>query len=73
MAKQTFQPNPRVRQIFEDLEKFKEFCVDYGYKYDEAVVYDMRNYVCRQFNKFLQGKDAKYNWVEPRDKFAERF
>jgi len=64
MAKQTFQPNPKVKQIFEDLEKYKEFCVDYGYKFDEATLYDMRNYVYRQHNKYLTGKNVKNNWED---------
>ena len=68
MAKLTFQPNPRVRQLFDDLERYKEFCVDFGYKYDEASLYDMRNYVYRQHSKQLQGKEPRYNWVEPQFK-----
>lgn len=65
MAKQKFQSNPFVTRLFEDLEKYKEFCVDYGYKYDEATLYDMKNFVYRQHTRFLQGKEAKYNWIEP--------
>ncbi len=64
MAKQTFQSNPRVQQLFEDLEKYKEFCVDYGYKYDEATLYDMRSYVYRQHQKQLSGKYPKDSWAE---------
>jgi len=64
MAKQTFQPNPRVRQIFDDLDKYREFCVDYGYKFDEATMYDMRSYVYRQHSKQLAGKYAKDGWQE---------
>ena len=51
-------------QIFEDLENYKEFCVDYGYKFDEATLYDMRNYVYRQHSKQLAGKPVKDNWDE---------
>jgi hypothetical protein len=51
-------------QIFEDLENYKEFCVDYGYKFDEATLYDMRNFVYRQHNKQLSGKPVKDNWDE---------
>lgn len=65
MAKQkltgTFSTN---NQLFEDLEKYKEFCVDYGYKFDEATLYDMRNYVYRQHNKQLTGKPVKDGWEE---------
>jgi hypothetical protein len=64
MAKPQFQPNHKVRQIFDDLEKYRDFCVDYGYKFDEATLYDMRNYVYRQHNKNLTGKPVKNNWDE---------
>lgn len=64
MAKINYQPNPRVQQIFDDLEKYLEFCKDYGYKYDEATLYDMRNYTYRQFNKFQSNKIAKDQWAE---------
>ena len=70
MAKNTFQPNHRVRQIFEDLEKYLEFCVDFGYKYDEATLYDMRSYVFRQFNKYMTGKPAKNSWDEDARRYA---
>lgn len=64
MAKPTFQSNPRVHQIFEDLEKYQDFCKTFGYKYDESHLYDMRNYVYRQFQKFVTGKSVKDNWDE---------
>jgi hypothetical protein len=64
MAKQQYQSNPRVQQIFEDLEKYLEFCQDYGYKYNEADLYDQRSYVFRQFAKCMSGKPAKNQWVE---------
>jgi uncharacterized protein YfaQ (DUF2300 family) len=64
MAKPTFQPNPRVRQIFEDLEKYLEFCQDFGYKFDESTMYDMRSFAYRQHQKNLAGKPAKDMWQE---------
>ena len=64
MAKPTFQSNPRVHQIFDDLEKYKEFCVDFGYKFDEATLYDMRSFAYRQFTKAVTGKWAKDQWAE---------
>lgn len=64
MAKPTFQPNPRVRQIFEDLEKYLEFCQDFGYKFDESTMYDMRSFAFRQFQKNQAGKPAKDMWQE---------
>lgn len=64
MAKLTFQPNHRVRQIFEDLEKYLSFCQDFGYVFDEASMYDMRSYVYRQHQKQLAGKWPKDQWGE---------
>ena len=64
MAKQTFQPNPRVAQLFTDLELYLEFCKDFGYRYDESTLYDMRDYAFRQFNKHMSGKGAKDCWTE---------
>ena len=56
--------NPSVNQIFNDLEKFLEFCVSHGYKYDESVLYNMRNYSYQQYTKWVAGKNAKNMWVE---------
>ena len=57
MAKPQIKHNPKVAQLFDDLEK-------YGYKFDEVTLYDMRNYVYRQHNKHLTGKSVKNNWDE---------
>jgi hypothetical protein len=62
MAKQHYQSNPRVRQIFDDLEKYLEFCQDYGYKFDEADLYSNKSYIYRQFTKYLTGKPVRYMW-----------
>jgi len=51
-----------VNQIFDDLEKYLEFCVEYGYKYNEKELYDPKSYVFRQFSKCMSGKPAKNNW-----------
>jgi hypothetical protein len=64
MAKPTFAPNPRVRQIFNDLELYQEFCADYGYKFDESSLYDMRSYAFQQFSKYSAGKNFKDQWAD---------
>jgi hypothetical protein len=51
-------------RIFDDLEKYLEFCQDFGYKYDESTLYDMRSFVFRQYQKHASGKQAKYCWEE---------
>ena len=62
MGKHHYQPNPRVAQIFDDLDKYLEFCVDYGYRFDEADLYSNKSHIFRQFNKFITGKPVKNNW-----------
>jgi len=62
MAKSTNQPNPRVTKIFEDLEKYLRFCKEYGYRYDEADLYNPRSTTYKQYQKFEQGKNVKDQW-----------
>lgn len=62
MAKITHQPNPQLNKIFDDLEKYLEFCRNFGYKYDEVDLYNNKSYVFRQFTKYTTGKSVKNNW-----------
>ena len=64
MAKPNFKPNSRVHEIFEDLEKLLSFCQDYGYRYNEADLYNFKSYAWQQYTKFAQGKNAKNMWDE---------
>jgi hypothetical protein len=70
MAKPTFNHNPRVNAIFEDLERFLEFCQDFGYRYNENDLYNFKSYAWQQFNKWHQGKNAKNMWSEDGRRFA---
>ena len=62
MAKPSIKSNPKVAQIFEDLEQYLDFCREYGYKYNESDLYNWKSYAYQQFNKHLQGKFAKDMW-----------
>ena len=70
MAKPIIKHNPRVAELFDHLEMFQEFCVDYGYRYNEADLYNFKSYAWQQFNKFTQGKNAKNMWTEDLRRFA---
>jgi len=63
MGKPTFKPNPRVTAIFDDLEQFQTFCQDFGYRFNEADLYNWKSYAYQQFNKHVQGKFAKDMWA----------
>jgi hypothetical protein len=73
MAKIIFKSNPRVIEIQDDLEKLLEFCQDYGYRYNEADLYNFKSYAWQQYNKYSQGKNAKNMWDEDARRFAGRF
>ena len=70
MSKPAIKPNARVQQIFEDLEKFHEFVSEYGYRFNEADLYNFKSYAWQQFNKWHQGKNAKNMWSEDARRFA---
>jgi hypothetical protein len=62
MGKLTFKPNARLQSIFDDLDKFLRFCQDFGYRYNEADLYNWKSYAYQQYNKHVQGKFAKDMW-----------
>ena len=70
MGKREFRPNPRALAIMEDLDSFREFCVDYGYRYNEADLYNFKAYAWQQYNKYTQGKNAKNMWDEDARRFS---
>lgn len=55
--------NPRTEQVWNDLEAYRDFCRDFGYKFNEADLYNMRTYSFQQFNKFRNGKNCKDQWA----------
>ena len=63
MAKPTIHHNPKTESVFEDLEKYLDFCKDYGYRFDERDLYNWKSYAFQQFNKMSQGKFAKDMWI----------
>jgi hypothetical protein len=62
MAKPQIKHNPRVAQIFDDLDKYLDFCQRCGYKFDESDLYSNKSYIYRQFTKYLAGKPVRDNW-----------
>lgn len=62
MAKPAIKHNPRVNEIFEELEKFLTFCQDYGYRYNEADLHNFKSYAWQQYSKYTAGKNSKNMW-----------
>jgi len=72
MANNTKNSTARVKQIFDDLDNYRNFCRDHGYRFNEADLYSQRSYVYRQFQKFTSGKSVKNQWEVDIIKFKEQ-
>jgi hypothetical protein len=70
MAKQKVGANPLTLKIFEDLDNFLDFCRDYGYRFNQADLYNFKSYAWQQYSKFTNGKNAKNMWEEDAKRFA---
>lgn len=70
MGKIHYKVNPRQIAAQEELNKFLEFCRDFGYRFNEADLYNFKAYAWQQYNKFTQGKNAKNMWVEDARRFG---
>lgn len=64
MAKPVIKPNPRTTQVWDDLERYLEFCREFGYRYNETELYNWKSYAYQQFMKFSQGKPVKDMWMQ---------
>lgn len=52
---------PEVTRIFDELDRYREFCVDFGYVFNEAHLgNDHSPYA--DFMRFQQGKYPRDNW-----------
>lgn len=54
-----------VANIFEDLENYKQFCVNYGYVYDEKHLYNERT-PYGEYVRYTKGKEPWDHWRSPR-------
>jgi hypothetical protein len=70
MAKIAIKHNPRVTELFDELEKFLTFCQDFGYRFNESDLYNFKSYAWQQYSKHSQGKNAKNMWDEDTRRLA---
>jgi len=67
--------NPNTKsnyQIFNDLDLYRNFCREYGYRFDERDLYSGQSYVWRQYQKSLAGRPVKDQWEADRIRFKEQ-
>jgi hypothetical protein len=68
MGKPPIKTNAKAMSVLDDLGQFLDFCRVYGYRYNEADLYNWKSYAYQQFNKFLNGKPAKDMWAIDADR-----
>lgn len=54
--------NRTVSRIFDDLDAYRAFCVEFGYVFNEADLYK-RNTPFNQFDKYRRGEPVHNNWT----------
>jgi len=70
MAKITIKHNAKAAEVLNDLGSYLDFCRAYGYKFNEADLYNSKAYACQQYTKFQAGKRAKDMWAEDARRFG---
>lgn len=61
-----------IKQVFEDLDRYRNFCREFGYRFNEADLYNQKNYIYRQFQKFVTGKPVKNQWEIDYTRYREQ-
>jgi hypothetical protein len=72
MVKQEIKSNPRVNRIFDDLDAYRNFCKDYGYRFDERDLYSSKSYNYKQYQRLISGKPVKNQWETDLARFKEQ-
>ncbi|MCX7593163.1 MAG: hypothetical protein N2235_05285 [Fischerella sp.] len=66
--KKHLKMKPEVETIFETLDKYREFCVTYGFVYDEAHLGNDKS-PWADYQRSLKGKEPRNNWVVAAEQF----
>lgn len=54
---------PTINTIFNDLDQYRSFCQEYGYRFNERDLYNARSHVYKQFLRLRSGKSARDQWA----------
>jgi len=64
--------NQNVNRVFNDLENFKAFCVEYGFAFNEADLYKRSTHAYSQFERVRRGEKIPNNWDIDERLFVEK-
>ena len=58
---------PEVSNIFDDLDRYREFCVQYGHPFDERHLYNEKT-PWGEFQRSLKGREPRNMWYAKKEK-----
>ena len=58
---------PEVNQIFDDLDKYRELCVQYGHPFDERHLYNEKT-PWGEFERSQRGKYPRNMWYAKKER-----
>jgi hypothetical protein len=61
---------PDVKRIFDDLDLYREFCVNQGRRFDESELYNERSRNYQDFVNLHAGKAIRNHWLEDQKRQA---
>lgn len=63
--------NININQVFDDLDRYRNFCREFGYRFNEADLYNNRSGNYKQFQRFLTGQRPRNQWEIDYAKYKE--
>lgn len=66
----SYNSRNKVREIYDDLEEFRDFTRKYGYRFNEADLYNHSSAVYQQFLRLKNGKKPRNMWSEELSRMA---
>jgi hypothetical protein len=58
---------PEVNKIYDDLDNYRQFCVDFGHYFDEKDLYNHHSQSWQDFMRRVDGKYIKNRWFAKPD------
>ena len=58
----------QVKKIFDDLDAYRQFCVEFGYVFNEKHLYNVKS-PYGSYERYRRGQRITNNWREDKKRF----
>lgn len=55
-----------INKVFDDLDVYRSFCVEFGHVFNERDLYNLRSHSFTQYERYRKGQRVTNNWKEDR-------